>query len=78
MSATLQCPGNISTNLTTGYPSCVDASGGVLAWVVVPEFDPSQLDAPSVASSFAAGFVLVGISYAIGKAAGLVLKAILM
>lgn len=71
----IECPGNVQT-LASGAPSCVDGSGAVLAWQAVPAFDVSQLDTSQAASAFAAGFVIVGTCWAIGKAVGLVLSVI--
>jgi len=54
--------------------SSLGAAECSVPWVVVPDFDFSQLDAPSASGAFAAGFVLVGIGWAIGKSFGVVLS----
>lgn len=60
------CPANVVT-LTDGVLGCQDGSGGAVAWVVVPEFAISDLDAGQLAGAFAAGFVVMGTAFVIGQ-----------
>lgn len=55
---------------------CLDASGNVVAWQAVPPFDISQLDTTQAGEAFAAGFVIVGTCWAIGKAVGLIMRVV--
>jgi hypothetical protein len=71
----IECPANVST-LPDGSPACLDSSGGVVSWQVVPSFDISQLDTAQAGEAFAAAFVIVGTCWAIGKAVGLILQQI--
>lgn len=71
----IECPANVST-LSDGSPACLDAASAPVAWQVVPSFDISQLDTTQAGEAFAAGFVIVGTCWAIGKAVGLVLSVI--
>lgn len=71
----VECPANVST-LADGSPACLDSSGAVVAWQAVPPFDVSQLDTVQAGEAFAAGFVIVGTCWAIGKAVGLILSVI--
>jgi hypothetical protein len=71
----IECPGNVQT-LADGAPACVDGSGAPLAWTSVPPFDVSQLDYGQAGSAFAAGFVIVGMCWALGKAVGAILAVI--
>lgn len=73
MSATVQCTAVLSTS-ALGAAQCTDGGGTPVAWVAVPEFDFSQLDMPTASGAFAAGFVLVGIGWAIGRGFGAVLS----
>ena len=75
MSQTAQCPGVVSTGVQ-GAPLCTDGAGNVLAWVPYAEFDVSQLDGPSLAGAFGIGFTIIGTSWFIGRAVGMVLKAV--
>lgn len=50
-----------------GEALCLDALGAPVAWEVQPEFDVSQLDPAELGQAFAAGFVLVGTGWAIGR-----------
>ncbi len=60
------CPGVIVTD-ASGVPACQDQLGAPLAWEQVVPFDVSQLDGDQLAGAFAAGFVIVGTAWAIGK-----------
>lgn len=63
----VNCPGVEVVTLPNGEPSCQDALGAAVAWEVQPEFDVSQLDPAQLGQAFAAGFVLVGTGWAIGR-----------
>lgn len=69
----LDCPANVVT-LTNGEVACQDSGGGAVAWLVSPTFDLGQLDPEMMAAAFAAGFVIVGTAWAIGKGARIVLS----
>lgn len=69
----LDCPANVVT-LTGGELACQDSMGGAVAWLVQPSFEISDLDPELLAAAFAAGFVIVGTSWAIGKGAKIVLS----
>ena len=71
----IECPANVST-LVDGSPACLDGAGNVVAWQAVPAFDVSQLDTTQAGEAFAAGFVIVGSCWAIGRAVGLILSVI--
>jgi hypothetical protein len=71
----IECLANVST-LPDGGAACLDSSGNVVAWQVVPPFDISQLDTTQAGEAFAAAFVIVGTCWAIGKAVGLILQVI--
>lgn len=71
----VECPANVST-LPDGSAACLDGSGAVVAWQVVPQFDVSQLDTMQAGEAFAAGFVIVGTCWAIGRAVRAVLEVI--
>ncbi|HEX3912691.1 MAG TPA: hypothetical protein VHW71_04220 [Steroidobacteraceae bacterium] len=73
MSGTVSCTALISTS-ASGAVQCLDGTGTVVPWVAVPDFDFSQLDSATASGAFAAGFVLVGIGWAIGRAFGVVLS----
>lgn len=59
-----------------GSAQCTNGSGVVVAWVSVPPFDVSQLDFGQAGHAFAAGFVMVGMCWMLGRAVGMVLKAV--
>lgn len=69
----LECPANVVT-LANGEVACQDAMGGAIPWLVQPSFDLDQLDPEMLAAAFAAGFVIVGTAWAIGKGARIVLS----
>lgn len=69
----LDCPANVVT-LSSGELACQDGMGGAVAWLVTPSFDLDQLDPEMLAAAFAAGFVIVGTAWAIGKGARIVLS----
>jgi hypothetical protein len=73
--ATIQCPGEVATS-ATGEALCLDGTGTPLAWVVVPDFSIDQLDPLMLSEAFAAGFIIIGTCWAIGKGAALVIQAI--
>jgi hypothetical protein len=75
MSQTPQCPALVSTSVT-GVPMCTDGAGNAVGWVAYAEFDVSQLDGPSLAACFGIGFTIIGTSWFIGRAVGMVLKAV--
>jgi len=69
------CPGVIVTD-GAGVPACEDQLGAPLAWIQQQPFDPNLVD-PAIASmAFASGFMIVGISWALGRGARAVLDAI--
>jgi len=72
----LDCPGNVATDSISGALECHDGSGAVVAWVVTPSFDPSQLDTTQLAGAFSAGFVVVGTAWAIGWSVRALLRMI--
>jgi hypothetical protein len=72
VSGTISCNADVTTS-STGAAQCT-AGGVAVAWTVVPDFDFSQLDSASSAGAFSAGFVLVGIGWAIGRSFGVVLS----
>jgi hypothetical protein len=72
---TLSCPGVVSTG-ADGSALCTDGAGNVVQWVSVPPFDVSQLDYGQAGSAFAAGFVIVGMCWALGRAVGAILDAV--
>lgn len=61
-----ECPGVVVTD-AVGVPSCTDGVGGFLAWDAVPDFDVSLVDNAIAGQAFAAGFVIVGSAWAIGR-----------
>lgn len=71
----IECPANVVTGVD-GSALCVDSSSAPVAWVSVPAFDISQLDTGEAGEAFAAGFVIVGTCWAIGKAVGLFLSVV--
>jgi sugar/nucleoside kinase (ribokinase family) len=71
----IECLANILT-LPDGSAACLDGSGNVVAWQVVPPFDISQLDTTQAGQAFAAAFVIVGMCWALGKAVGMILQVI--
>jgi hypothetical protein len=75
MSQTPQCPGVVVTS-PIGVPMCQDGAGNPVTWVAYAEFDVSQLDGPSLAACFGIGFTIIGTSWFIGRAVGMVLEAV--
>lgn len=65
-----------SATITTSAAGAVQCVNGAVAvpWTFIPDFDFTQLDAPTASGAFAAGFVLVGVAWAIGKSFGVVLS----
>jgi hypothetical protein len=47
-----------------------------VAWVQELPFDFSQLDQPTLGACFGIGFTIIGMSWFIGRAVGMVLKAV--
>ncbi len=72
----IECVGVVLTDAISGAPQCHDGSGAVVAWTVVPPFDPSQIDAPTALGAFSAAFVMVGTAWAIGFGVRTVLSQI--
>lgn len=69
------CQGTIVTD-GSGVPACLDQQSAPLAWIQQAPFDPNLVD-PAVASmAFAAGFMIVGISWALGRGVRAVLDLI--
>jgi hypothetical protein len=75
MSATIFCPGTVSTG-SAGEPLCLDGGSLPLPWTVVPDFDPSLLDTPTMTEAFSIAFVMVATAWAIGKSVSLILSII--
>lgn len=71
----IDCPGSVSTG-ALGDALCTNGSGTPVAWVYTPPFDVSALDPTTLATCFGIGFTLIGVSWFIGKAVGIVLKFI--
>lgn len=69
----LECPAVVVT-LSNGEVACQDGMGGAIPWLVQPSFDLDQLEPNMMAAAFAAGFVIVGTAWAIGKGARIVLS----
>lgn len=63
-------------SLADGAPACQDGNGNLVSWVSVPPFDVSQLDYGQAGEAFAAGFVIVGMCWALGKAVGAIMDAV--
>lgn len=72
----LECTGVVLTDPVSGAVLCQNGSGAAVAWVVTPSFDFTAFDTSGAGEAFAAGFVLVGSCWAIGKAVGLILSVI--
>lgn len=69
----ITCAGNVVTD-TNGVAMCQDAGGAALPWTSQPAFSIESLDPAIAGGAFAAGFVLVGASWAIGRGAKIVLS----
>lgn len=69
------CPATVAT-LPDGSLACLDGVGAAVAWVVVPEWEISDLDVGQAGAAFGAAFVLVGMFWALGKGVGLVVNSI--
>lgn len=63
----VMCPGSQIATGAAGEPLCLDALGAPVAWEAQPEFDVSQLEAADLGGAYAAGFVLIGTGWAIGR-----------
>jgi len=63
------CTGEVSTGMA-GEALCSTA------WVSSDDWTVSELDPAMVASAFSAGFVLVGIAYALGHAIRIIISAV--
>lgn len=50
-----------------GQALCLDSTSAPVAWEVQPEFDLAQLEVSMLSGAFAAGFVIVGTGWAIGR-----------
>lgn len=61
------CPGTQVLTGSAGEPLCADSLGAPVAWEVVPEFEVSSLEADQLGAAFAAGFVIIGTGWAIGR-----------
>jgi hypothetical protein len=70
----LDCPATVSTNATTGAVQCQDATGAAVAWVVVPDFDLTQLDPTTLSAYFSWGWFIVALGWVTGKGIGMVVK----
>jgi hypothetical protein len=57
-------------------PICSDGAGNPVAWVATVPFDFTQLDQPTLAACFGIGFTIIGISWFLGKAVGLVVSMV--
>lgn len=60
------CPGVVITD-TAGVPRCEDGAGVALVWEPATPFDPTSIDPVVASKAFAAGFVIVGTCWAIGR-----------
>lgn len=69
----VECPGIVDTD-SVGAPLCSDGAGVVLAWVPVGVFDPADIDLAVGSAAFAAGFFIVGMTWAIGRGVRVVLS----
>lgn len=58
------CPGVIVT-ASTGEPQCQDELGAPLAWTTTPAFSVESLDPVMASGAFAAGFLIVGMGWAV-------------
>lgn len=63
----VNCPGFAVVTGSAGEALCQDSLGAPVAWEVTPEFDVSQLDSAQLSQAFAAGFVVIGTAWAIGR-----------
>lgn len=63
----VECPATVVT-ATNGAALCQDVTGAAVAWVQVPAFTISQLDTSFAGEVFGAGFVIVGMFWALGAA----------
>ena len=72
---TLSCPGTVTTD-AAGAPDCTNGSGTAVAWQAVPPFSVSELDYGEAGQAFAAGFVIVGMCWALGQAIGAIIKPV--
>lgn len=68
----VQCAGVSVETGAGGEALCLDAMGAPAAWVGVA--DPFEFDPAVAGTAFSAGFVLVGVFWALGKAVELVLR----
>jgi len=70
----IDCPGVLETYAGdpvtaagAGAALCTDGAGNAVAWTEVAEFAVEDLDAERLSAAFAAGFVIVGTCWVIGK-----------
>lgn len=68
------CPGVIVDN--AGVLACEDGSSNPVAWESVPTFTIDDIDFDTAGSAFAAGFVIVGMAWAIGWVCRALLRTI--
>lgn len=61
------CPGSQIMTGAEGQALCLDGVGAPVAWEIQPEFDVSQLESSDLGGAYAAGFVLIGTGWAIGR-----------
>jgi hypothetical protein len=73
---TVMCSGTLTTLVPSGVPACLDAAGNAVAWANSVPFDFTQLDGPTLAAVFGIGFTIMGMSWFIGRAVGMVLRAV--
>lgn len=63
----IMCPGVSIATGVNGEPLCLDSGGSPVAWEAIPEFEVSSLDVAQLGAAYAAGFVLIGTGWAIGR-----------
>lgn len=63
----MTCPGFAIQTGTLGEALCVDHLGAPVAWEAVPEFEVSALDVTQLSGAYVAGFILIGMGWAIGR-----------
>ena len=71
----IECPANVVTS-ASGSAQCVSSSGAPVQWVAVPPFSVAQLDTTQSGEAFAAGFVIVGMCWALGRAVKLIMSVV--
>lgn len=72
------CQGTVVTDTTVdpGAALCQSSTGTPGTWIQVQPFDVSQLDYGQAGEAFAAGFVIVAMCWALGKAVKAIMSVI--